>query len=227
MPKKSTYTKKTDSQKPWAKKSKTSEYKIETVDLNKTILIVCEGENSEPLYFKAFEVLTLTVEVIGLGESKLKLVEDTKCIQAKENYDAVWCVFDLDIKGDVENCISDFNNAIASAKNLGYKVAYSNDAFELWFYLHYYYTDCENHRTFYYEKLSHLWNINYEKEGKKWKFSFKIYEKLQNDTRASQTEAIKRAKKLHGEKIDLSYHLQNPVTTVYELVEYLNDNTRK
>ncbi len=227
MPKKSTYTKKTDIQKPWARKPKTSEYKIETEDLNKTILIVCEGENTEPLYFSAFKVLTLRVIAIGLGESKLKLVESTKLIQEKENYDEIWCVFDLDFKGDVENCIPDFNNSIKKAKDLGYKVAYSNDAFELWFYLHYQFTDSENHRTFYYEKLSQLWNINYEKEGKKWKFSSEIYEKLQNDSRASQTEAMKRAKKLYNEKLNLPYHLQNPVTTVFQLVELLNSNKKK
>jgi len=229
MPKKPTYIKKTDlkGNKPWVKKIAISEYKFETENLNKTILIVCEGENTEPLYFGSFQVITLTVKSIGLGESKLKLVESTKCIQEKENYDEVWCVFDLDIKRDEENCIPDFNNAIRKAKELGYKVAYSNDAFELWFYLHYQYTDNENHRTFYYEKLSQLWNINYEKEGKKWKFSFDNFERLRNDKNASQTEAIKRAKKLYEERKDLQYHKQNPVTTVYELVELLIENMKK
>ncbi len=229
MPKKQTYIKKTDlkGQKPWVKKTSPSEYKVEIKDLNKTILIVCEGENTEPLYFNSFKVLTLTVKSIGLGESKLKLIESTQRIQETENCDEVWCVFDLDIRRDEETCIPDFNNAIKRAKDLGYRVAYSNDAFELWFYLHYHYTDCENHRTFYYEKLGELWNINYEKEGKKWKFSFEIYERLKNDKRANQAEAIKRAKKLYMDKVDLAYHLQNPVTTVYELVELLNDNLKK
>lgn len=229
MPKKPTYIKKTDlkGEKPWVKKTMPSEYKVEIENLNKTILIVCEGENTEPLYFNSFKVLALTVKSIGLGESKLKLVESAERIQATENCDEVWCVFDLDIKRDEENCIPDFNNAIKMAKDLGYKVAYSNDAFELWFYLHYQYTDCENHRTFYYEKLSQLWNVNYEKEGKKWKFSYDNYERLNNDKKANQQEAIKRAKKLHNDKINLAYHLQNPVTTVYELVELLNDNARK
>lgn len=49
MPKKRTYIKKTDikAQKPWLKKVNTSEYKIETVTPNKTILIVCEGQTEE------------------------------------------------------------------------------------------------------------------------------------------------------------------------------------
>jgi len=229
MPRKPTYIKKSDlkGEKPWLKKKHTSQYIVETENPNKTILIVCEGQNTEPLYFEKFPVLTLTVKSVGLGESKLKLVESTKIIQEKENCDEVWCVFDLDIKRDEEKCIPDFNNAINRAKELGYKVAYSNDAFELWFYLHYQYTDNENHRTFYYEKLSQLWNVNYEKEGKKWKFSFENYERLKNDKNASQLNAINRAKRLYKDRKDLPYHKQNPVTTVFELVELLNENMKK
>jgi len=53
MPKKQSNIKKTDlkGQKPWLKKMNVSEYKIETVAPNKTILIVCEGQTEE-LYFK-------------------------------------------------------------------------------------------------------------------------------------------------------------------------------
>jgi len=49
MPKKQTHIKKTDlkGQKPWLKKVKASEYKVETIAPNKTILIVCEGQTEE------------------------------------------------------------------------------------------------------------------------------------------------------------------------------------
>ncbi len=229
MPKKQTYIKKTDvkGQKPWLKKINSSEYKIETESLNKTLLIVCEGQ-TEQLYFKSFPVLTLTVKAIDLrGQSKLKLVECTEKIQEHEKCDDVWCVFDLDLELDVENCLSDFDNAIQKAIELGYNVAYSNDAFELWFYLHFQYTDCENHRTFYYEQLGKFWDINYVKEGKKEKFCKAIYKKLQIDTRANQKEAIKRATELFRLKNELEYHKQNPVTLVYKLVEVLNANMKK
>lgn len=228
MPKKPTYIKKTDlkGQKPWLIKVKPSEYKIETKETNKTLLIVCEGQTEE-LYFKSFPVATLTIKAIGLGQSKLTLVESAQKIQETENYDEVWCVFDLDIKRDEENCIPDFDNAINKAKELGFEVAYSNDAFELWFYLHYQYTELENHRTFYYEQLSKFWNINYEKSGKKWKFCSENYERLQNDPKANQKNAIKRAEKLFLERQDLQYHKQNPVTLVYKLVNVLNENLKK
>ena len=62
MPKKQSYIKKTDlkGQKPWLKKVKTSEYKVETVVPNRTILIVCEGQTEE-LYFKSFLVSTFRI----------------------------------------------------------------------------------------------------------------------------------------------------------------------
>ncbi len=227
MPKKTKAIKKTDikAQKPWLKKVKPSEYKIETVEPNKTILIVCEGQ-TEKLYFESFPILSLSVKTVELGQSKLQLVESTENILKSETYDEVWCVFDMDIKYDEENCKSDFDNAIKRAKESGYKSAYSNDAFELWFYLHYQYTDQENHRKFYYKQLSIFWDINYEKNGKEWKFSSKIYNRLENDKKASQEKAIKRADKLYKEQKNLQYHKQNPVTLVYELVKILNKSLR-
>jgi hypothetical protein len=228
MPKKQSNIKKTDlkGQKPWLKKMNISEYKIETVAPNKTILIVCEGQTEE-LYFKSFLVSTLTVKLFSLGQSKIQLVQNTERIQQIEQCDEVWCVFDMDIKLDVVNCIADFDNSIAKAKDLGYNVAYSNDAFELWFYLHYQFTDNENHRSFYYNQLSKLWDVSYERVGKKWKFCTENYKRLHDDPRANQDLAIQRAEHLFGAKQDLKYHKQNPVTRVYELVKVLNENRKK
>lgn len=228
MPKKTKAIKKTDRKKAWLKKVKPSAYEIETRTVNKTILIVGEGL-TEKLYFESFPVLSLTVKAVNLeGQSKLKLIESTENIvyTSEVDFDEVWCVFDMDIKqGEKE--LADFDNAIESGIAKGYKIAYSNDSFELWFYLHYNYTDQKNHRSFYYEALSKLWNLNYEKDGKKYNFSEKIYELLENDKLASQKEAINRAKKLDQEQSYLEYHKQNPVTKVYELVELLNKNCRR
>ena len=128
----------------------------------------------------------------------------------------------MDIKkGDKE--LSDFDNAIESGFSKGFFVAYSNDCFELWFYLHFHYTDQKNHRKFYYKKLGE----NYEKNKKKYNFCLKIYSLLKSDQNASQYDAIERAKKLHENQKKLTYHKQNPITLVYKLVEYLNDNIRE
>ena len=230
MPKKSRILKKTDikGQKPWLKKVSASLYRIETKERYKTILTVCEGQ-TEKLYFESFPVLALTVEAVDLkGQSKLKMIESTESIieNSKTEYDEVWCVFDMDFR-EGEKEYADFDNAIDKGKLLGYKIAYSNDAFELWFYLHYYYTDQKNIRTFYYKALSNEWNLNYEKDGKRHKFCQSIYARIENDEKASQAKALERAEKLFNEQYDLTYHQQNPVTLVYELVNYLNENKRR
>ncbi len=228
MPKSSKAIKVTDKDKAWNKKVQPSSYNIETIPINKTILIVCEGQ-SEKLYFQSFPVLGVKIEAIDLkGQAKLKLVESTKEIveNAKEEYNEVWCVFDMDVKrGEVE--FADFDNSISKALLLGYKVAYSNDSFELWFYLHYNYTDAQNLRTFYYTELGKRFGINYVKDGKKYDFCLKIYDILINDGSSSQEEAIKRARSLFEQQENLPFHQQNPNTKIYELVEELNRNLRR
>jgi hypothetical protein len=228
MPKRTKAIKITDRKKPWLKKVNASLYNVDSKEQNKTILIVGEGQ-TEKLYFESFPVLSLTVEAVDLqGQSKQKLIESTEGIvqTADIEYDSIWCVFDMDIKqGEKE--FSDFDNAITSGQAKGYKIAYSNDCFELWFYLHYQFTDQKHHRTFYYKELGKVLGCNYEKEGKGYDFCKKIYSILDNDTNSSQINAIERAKSLHENNKDLVYHLQNPTTMVYELVEFLNDNCRE
>lgn len=228
MPKKTKAIKKTDKDKAWNRKSKPTSYKVDTIPINKSILIVCEGQ-TEKLYFESFPVLGLKVEAIDLGgQSKTKLVETTERIleSSEFDYDEIWCVFDMDYKnGETE--FADFDNAINKAKQLGYKVAYSNDSFELWFYLHYNRIEAQHLRTFYYEQLSEKWNINYERDGKKYAFCLKIYNMLLEDSDSSQEKAIKNAEELYEKQKDLTYHLQNPVTTVFQLVNVLNENLRK
>ncbi len=230
MPKKTKAIKVTDkkAQKAWLKKVKPSIYEIETMEPNKLILIVGEGQ-TEKLYFESFPVVSMTVEAIDLGgQSKLKLIEATEDIVEKsvKTYDKIWCVFDMDVKkGEKE--FADFDNAIKSGIAKGFNMAYSNDSFELWFYLHYHYTDQNNHRQFYYQALSGLWSCNYEKVGKSYEFCQNIYGRLESDENASQEEAIKRAEHLLITQSHLNYHMQNPVTLVYELVKLLNENKRR
>jgi len=181
------------------------------------------------LYFESFPVLTLTVEVVDLkGQTKLKLIESTTSI-IKDNptkYDEVWCVFDMDVKQGVKE-FADFDNAIEKGKFLGYNIAYSNDSFELWFYVHFNYSEQKHHRTFYYDALGEQWSLNYKKYGKAYKFCKEIYSKLENDENSSQERAIERADKLFKKQSKLSYHQQNPVTLVFDLVKFLNDNVRR
>ena len=72
MPKKTRAVKVTDQAKAWNKKAQPTDYKINTIAKNKTILIICEGQ-TEKLYFESFPVLGVTVKAIDLkGQSKQK-----------------------------------------------------------------------------------------------------------------------------------------------------------
>jgi hypothetical protein len=170
----------------------------------------------------------MKVKAIDLGgQSKIKLIESTQEIieRSDEEYDEIWCVFDMDIKRGADE-FSDFDNSINKAMLLGYKTAYSNDSFELWFYLHYNYTDAQNLRTYYYDELGKRFGLNYVKNCKKYDFCLKIYKLLLEQENSSQKKAIERANQLYEKQKHLPFHQQNPVTKVYDLVTKLNENLK-
>ena len=228
MPRNTRAIKKTDVKagKPWLKKVTTFKYPIESIAKRKRFLIVCEGQTEE-LYFKSFPVLTADVKLIHQGASKSTLVACIPDYLEGEEYDEVWCVFDMDYKAGKNGQYDDFDNAIQLAVKSGYKCAYSNDAFELWFVLHYQFLDQRQLRTFFFTTLSKYWNLNYEKNGKRRTFALSIYKRLSDDLNSNQGAAIQNAKKLHESQFGKAYHLQNPVTTVYLLVKELNLHLRQ
>lgn len=222
--------KKTNQKKAWNKKTNIARTAFKSMPIRNLFLIFCEGENTEPEYFKSFPVTTETkVETIGLGMKRTRMVEEvikrikgTKNAKNQENYDPdrqIWCVFDMDVHYiDQEAEKQDFNNSIQLAAKHKIKVAYSNDAFELWFLLHHQLVESAITRKEYYEKLSEIWHINYEKERKKLDFAKSLYQKLL----PNQSKAMKNAKKLFENQSHLPYCDQNLYTKVYELVEELN-----
>ena len=217
-----------DLDKAWKIRQMTNKRELGRREIRNLFHIYCEGENTEPEYFKSFPINTETkVTAIGLGRSKTALVEKAIELLTKEglmkrqaNFDPdrqLWVVFDYDFRGDVNESF-DFNNAIKLAHKKGIRVAYSNDSFELWFVLHYQYQTAAVKRKEYYEILSSKLNCNYEDEGKIKEFAQSLYHIfLQN-----QQLAIQNARRLHESKLNDSYCDQNPCTAVYQLVEELN-----
>lgn len=105
--------------------------------LQKKMLIVCEGKNTEADYFDKFHIPGITIVPVGTGLSTSKLVREVESIKALQlkrkklkKFDEIWVVFDKD-----DN--KDFEDAIRLALSLKYKVAYTNQAFEYWFVLHF------------------------------------------------------------------------------------------
>lgn len=216
--------KNSDQNKAWFKKTSQNEpYSIDTVVTKKPLLIVCEGSNTEVKYFESIPASQINVKIIGGCGSKTALIKKALKLSQQEQYKGreIWCVYDMDFKGDQIGQKEDFNNSIKKAKSKGIKVAYSNDAFELWFVLHYKRIEQAFLRFQYYDMLSTLWGINYEKQGKELQFSKSLYDRLLNDNRANQALAIERAKTLLKEHKDKTYSERNPCTTVFELIELL------
>jgi len=202
-------------------------YQEESILPLKMFLIICEGLNTEPLYFDSFPVPSKSVITMGGKNTKSKLVEFALNERDKAEYAdrEVWCVFDFDIKPDEGHSQpKDFNDSIKKAKAAGLHVAWSNDAFELWFLLHYKDLEAAHSREEIYPILKDKWNLkSFSKEAKKVEFCKGLYDLHNNINGASQPDAIRRAKRLHEQQDkNENYAKQCPCTTVYLLVEELN-----
>lgn len=185
------------------------------------ILIVCEGEKTEPNYFKSIEKLlpqgVVKLDIHGVGRNTISLVNDTieKITKAKNeerknkffrSYDKIWVVFDRDSFSK-----SDFDNAIHKAKANNIECAYSNEAFELWYLLHFEYYCTGISRSRYQKLLSRHLKEKYRKNSED------MYDRLSD----KQITAIRNAQKLYGFYNHQSISSENPSTTVYKLVDYL------
>jgi hypothetical protein len=188
-----------------------------------TILIVCEGENTEPSYFKQFRLSSATIKPIGLGFNTVSLVNRAILLRQEKEYDQVWCVFDKD-----DFAIIDFNNAIAIAEANNFGVAYSNQAFEYWILLHF--DDHQGagmHRRDYNDKLNELlkpYNVTYDGENSKM-ITVGIFELLEGIDPKAETYrvdlAIARAKRNYNLFPHTSPATEESSTTVFRLVEEL------
>src|SRR5437867_9967969 len=98
-------------------------YSARKVNVQPTLprfLIVCEGEKTEPNYFKSFRVPGVVLKVLGIGQNTIRLVREAIKRKREGDYDQIWCVFD-------RNSVppQHFNDAIDLAEREGIKVAYS------------------------------------------------------------------------------------------------------
>ncbi len=184
-------------------------------EVKQSFLIVCEGENTEPDYFRAFRMTTAKVKAVGQAMNTLSLV--TKAINIREAdkkkkrvYDQCWVVFDKD-----DFLANDFNQAIMLAEKNDFHVAYSNQAFEYWFLLHYNLYTGPLHRNQYEKMLSKLTGIPYVKtEG----FGTVMYNLLlKRQPLAIKNAEIVLAEISHGNPAE-----EESSTTVHRLVKELN-----
>jgi hypothetical protein len=177
-------------------------------------LIVCEGKKTEPNYFSEFpenpEVCDY-IDIHGTGYNTESLVKEAirlrdDALKRKEPYIEVWCVFDKD-----DFPIEQFYKAISLAGQNNINCAYSIEAFELWYLLHFNFYDAALSREQYKEKLTDLLEKPYQKNDTG---MYKLLEKR-------QSIAIQNARKLYFQQSKRPAAQQNPITTVFSLVERL------
>lgn len=188
-----------------------------------TILIVCEGENTEPSYFNQFRLSSATVKPVGEGYNTVSLVNRAIQLASEKKYEQVWCVFDKDDFSD-----NDFNNAIVMAKANNFGLAYSNQAFEYWLILHF--NDHQGggmHRDDYNDKINQLIKpFKVEYDGKKSKLIdedfFELLDGFDEKTDGKRVDlAIKRAERNYKQHNHLNPAKEESTTTVFELVKEL------
>lgn len=193
-------------------------------------LIVCEGAKTEPNYFEGLKedlpkgVLTaVQIDIEGTGHNTMSLIDEA--LRLKSAYeqqtgrpiDRLWAVFDRD--SFTEN---DFNNAIRRCENSRPEIgcAWSNEAFELWYLLHFHYYNNGLSRIQYQGLIEQNLrpflgaSYRYQKNSRVMYFLLKEYGSLDN--------AIRNAKRLAQEfenRQDYAQH--NPYTMVFALVEEL------
>lgn len=221
-------------------------------------IIFCEDKISEPIYFKYFE--TPAIKIIEIGNQKSKIDNVLKAISyceknglmdykneklyLRDKNPQIWCVYDRDIENNEKQIVIEnikFDEAIETAKAKGFKVAWSNDAFELWILLHFEDIDTsdENYknRKIYYDRLTEIFkaipnpNEHLMKALKHPSFNYKQDLKHENNFKdivrseiiGKTKEAIKRAKILetHHTASNKPNHDKSPCTMVHHLVEEL------
>lgn len=194
-------------------------------------LIVCEGTKTEPFYFKALvkdkgsEVAEVKEkDILGMGRATCALVEEAR--KRREHlerlrglrFDRVWVVFDKDDNDD-------FDAAIDLARKYGFECAWSNEAFELWYLLHFVYLDSAVGRSDYIRKLQaevrrHAGYERYEYE----KNAVNTYTVLNNI--GDEEKAKQYARRLRGRFAGGRCSAHCPATRVDLLVDELEHTDR-
>ncbi len=193
-----------------------------------TILIVCEGENTEISYFNQLKLRSATIQAIGEGYNTVSLVERAETLAKNTRYDEVWCVFDKD-----DFAPHDFNNALQIAKTKNFHAVYSNQAFEYWILLHF--NDHQGgalHRSRYNEMLNHelqLYGVSYDGDGCKIITSdlFNLMFGKESQTGKSRNDlAVERAEKIYERLDHFPPAKEESSTTVFMLMKHLMEFSR-
>ena len=194
-----------------------------------SILILTEGKNSEPDYFKLLSNefnLGYEVEVKSLGykSAPMNLVEHLKDKLLWNEYNCIYCVFDKDRHSSFQTAI-DTIKQMSMNKNYGkipIKAITSVPCFEYWLLLHVSYTA----RSFY-DAPSPCNAVEHEMKGyapfNKYSKTSKWMHSNFDNLKENRGTAIKHAKRILAEakKLENKEHPPAPSTHIHLVVESL------
>lgn len=212
------------------------------------IILACEDSISAPTYFKMIvqsllhdKLITPDSFVIATPNhtNPSGVLEDLKKHKTSngktyKDFMHKWIIIDRDIQrvDGGGHTKEDFNLALEKAKKEKVEVAYSNDAFELWYLLHFDYIstailrDKINERLI--KKLQEKNPHKFAKLSKKTIKQAKYTKHIFKEITSLQEVAIINAKKLLSSyRAENNPESNNPSTTVHLLVEVLNKLSKR
>lgn|SRR5665648_202991 len=199
--------------KGYFKMAKEHSRKTKVREQRKLLVIVCEGEKTEQIYFERYKKgrpgLSIKMPNTNYTDPKnlvkFALTQIEKLGIDPKNGDDIWCVFDCDNNPNT--------HILTACKNAGkrVKICLSNPSFELWYLLHFAYNESPLTNPVLMAQLERKIN------------GYKKTEDYFDLLESSRETAIKNAKKINNlhesNGIDLFSTESNPSTHVYKIVE--------
>jgi hypothetical protein len=183
-------------------------------EVRQRFLIGCDGEQTEPPSCRAVQVPGVVGAIRRTNHRGLDIIANARPLRSHDEDDQVWCVCDRD---DLPNAI--IHQAFNQARRDNINIAFSNQAFELWYLLHFGYYNTAMTRNGYRTRLcSYLKPLGYTYT----KNSTNMYTVLLD----RQATAIDHARRLYNQYNPWDPATADPSTTVHLLVETLNKHRR-
>lgn len=186
------------------------------------VIVVCDGAETEPIYFRNFKSRDklFHVKVVHSGKNYYDLIK--KGILESNGVEGacdVWCVSDVDADPNTPYNESSKNQQLKEfqeqARIHGFQIVLSNPCFELWYLLHFGYSTGKMPT---YKSVEQKLNVHLPNYNKTKDYFGELSNKLD--------DAINNSKRLKKHHVDLGLDnfacvASNPYTDVWKLVEQI------
>jgi hypothetical protein len=188
------------------------------------VLIVCEGEKTEPNYFneliECYKLNTANVEIDGsCGSSPISVFSRARElweieVNKGDPFDRVYCVFDRDTHETYDEAIENISNV--KYKNIFFAAA-SIPSFEYWLLLHFKFTTKPYSKTGKYSIADVVLNELIDVMPTYTKGSKNIFSDLLPQLEFAKENAARSLKQA------CENHTDNPSTYIHKLIDYLQN----